>query len=1018
MSSTPTGLTRRRGAGGGASNDNDDGVKSPPPQKPNDSRTPETSYESSANGHKIAYDPRDISESAERIKQPKLTLMEEVLLMGLKDKQGLLSFWNDNISYALRGCIVLELAFRGRIAMTKDPARRRYPLADRTVEVVDDTLTGEVLLDEALKMMKSSEKMSVSSWIDLMSGETWNFMKIGYQLKQVRERLQKGLVDKGILRTEKRNFLLFDMATHPVADGGAKDELRRRVRNILTNRTVILPASQFLPQEVELRYLRTITMVCAAYAANVLENALATLGHEARERAFAQVDELLAEYSQWPFGKRAGASQGIGANLGQVVTEEVGSDKELQMEVVMSFGFSVGDFIAVAKLGRSVYKRCRDSPGQYQALASDASQLSNVLEDLEDLLKEAHFDPSFQKKILARGQPCKDVLIDMNRLLDQYQEMSLKHKSVKDRIMWDEQQTRDIRERMTSTTVGLLTLYHSLHRSQLMQLQRTVQTMAQEFKAGNLDSDSFSTFSVGDYDDGTIDDAWEKLRSDLEARGFLHDMIEENRSLIVEAVINAVNSSGMTKQAPNGTCQPHNDTPSLPTTGTQQSAEAVFHAALDEERLANVSPVRAHRIERLVETWNCQDWHAFQAVMAPFISELVCARSAEKLLLPLRRARHLQALAFSYAGNYSMAKGVLAINLSSAIEEEPQREWHLDPVSVSYVSEGMLLAQTCIAMDELDNAIVALAIAIKHSGCWACFEESSRDGRSVRENDLSLKCVQMVVFMLEHFTRYSASESIKVRTCRCVQGSDLWLKDSTLEELIYQALAHSSRRLHLIARLAPQTSAIKSARFGIDAEMFYSGLPHGFPEILGRCDVFFAEHSALMLLKLGTESLYSRRTIDPDDLLIPSNPTFAYVRCTVDEARARLGLVFSGRKFSGRKFGDVISASSRTLQTEMKYGKATYLPRGDVGLLPLYLKVGCLAITTRACIRLTSSIAKDETVRTRVSLDTDFPYTSRYFPAPLERGGCGAAVYGSYVYRLYTRRIGEVLETRIIEALS
>ena len=37
--------------------------------------------------------------------------------------------------------------------------------------MIDDTLTGEVLLDEALKMMKSSEKMSVSSWIDLMSGK-------------------------------------------------------------------------------------------------------------------------------------------------------------------------------------------------------------------------------------------------------------------------------------------------------------------------------------------------------------------------------------------------------------------------------------------------------------------------------------------------------------------------------------------------------------------------------------------------------------------------------------------------------------------------------------------------------------------------------------------------------------------------------------------------------------------------------------------------------------------------------
>jgi len=65
---------------------------------------------------------------------------------------------------------VIELAFRGRISMQKDSSRRRFPLPDRIIEVIDDTLTGEVLLDEALKMMKSSEKMSVSSWIDLLSG--------------------------------------------------------------------------------------------------------------------------------------------------------------------------------------------------------------------------------------------------------------------------------------------------------------------------------------------------------------------------------------------------------------------------------------------------------------------------------------------------------------------------------------------------------------------------------------------------------------------------------------------------------------------------------------------------------------------------------------------------------------------------------------------------------------------------------------------------------------------------------
>jgi golgi phosphoprotein 3 len=37
--------------------------------------------------HKIAFDPRDMAEGEERLKYPKLTLMEEVLLLGLKDKQ-------------------------------------------------------------------------------------------------------------------------------------------------------------------------------------------------------------------------------------------------------------------------------------------------------------------------------------------------------------------------------------------------------------------------------------------------------------------------------------------------------------------------------------------------------------------------------------------------------------------------------------------------------------------------------------------------------------------------------------------------------------------------------------------------------------------------------------------------------------------------------------------------------------------------------------------------------------------
>ena len=144
-------------------------------------------------------------------------------------------------------------------------------------------------------------------------------MKIGYQLKQVRERLAKGLVDKGILRTEKRNFLLFDMATHPVSDTSAKEEIVKRVIKTLTHLNHSTTSSTSDP-DIPFSYLRTISMVCASYAANVLENALVQLNQEMREKAYVKVDELLGEYSVWPFSKK--------------IKLDIPEGRDLQIEVV------------------------------------------------------------------------------------------------------------------------------------------------------------------------------------------------------------------------------------------------------------------------------------------------------------------------------------------------------------------------------------------------------------------------------------------------------------------------------------------------------------------------------------------------------------------------------------------------------------------------------------------------------------------------------------------------------------
>ncbi|KAJ7848828.1 Golgi phosphoprotein 3-domain-containing protein [Mycena olivaceomarginata] len=122
------GLSRRRTSSTTANDDNTPSSASTPTPPSLSENGGAHAHVGSAfpGGSSIVYDPHDLLlEAGEdaRVggKLPRLTLMEEVLLLGIKDKQGYLSFWNDNISYALWGCILIELALRRRIGVVKDP---------------------------------------------------------------------------------------------------------------------------------------------------------------------------------------------------------------------------------------------------------------------------------------------------------------------------------------------------------------------------------------------------------------------------------------------------------------------------------------------------------------------------------------------------------------------------------------------------------------------------------------------------------------------------------------------------------------------------------------------------------------------------------------------------------------------------------------------------------------------------------------------------------------------------------
>jgi len=223
-------------------------------------------------------------EPAHDSKEQRLTLMEEVLLLGLKDREGYTSFWNDCISAGLRGCMLTELALRGRIHLEKQVMRRRSLLM-RKVEIKSDAPTGDVLLDEALNhIKKNNPNENVQNWIELLSGETWNPLKLTFQLRNVRERLAKNLVEKGVLTTEKQNFLLFDMTTHPLTNSTTKSKLIKKVQDSVLSKWA---------NDVQRIEKRVLALIYLAHASDVLENAFAPLSDEDYDVAMKRVRYLL-----------------------------------------------------------------------------------------------------------------------------------------------------------------------------------------------------------------------------------------------------------------------------------------------------------------------------------------------------------------------------------------------------------------------------------------------------------------------------------------------------------------------------------------------------------------------------------------------------------------------------------------------------------------------------------------------------------------------------------------------------
>lgn len=217
-----------------------------------------------------------------------LTMAEDLFLLGLKSGEGTLSFWNDS-SFALRGCILMDLEFRGKIGVNRESRRRAPP--HQILEVMDGSETGEPLLDEVLKHIGAAQK-SISSWLDVLNGEDWSFFKSDFTLNQVRERIAKGLVDKGVLRTEQQGFI---STQRSITEKGTA--LKRLIGTNVIN--ALLNKGNDAAKENSPEFKQLIGLSAACYQAEFLDNLCDDhdVSRQQRSVGVARLDQLRKVYA-------------------------------------------------------------------------------------------------------------------------------------------------------------------------------------------------------------------------------------------------------------------------------------------------------------------------------------------------------------------------------------------------------------------------------------------------------------------------------------------------------------------------------------------------------------------------------------------------------------------------------------------------------------------------------------------------------------------------------------------------
>ena len=131
---------------------------------------------------------------------------------------------------------------------------------------------------------------------------------------------------------------------------------------------------------------------------------------------------------------------------------------DLQSLLDMSFGFAVGDFLAVSKLALKVYNIYKDAPNEFRSISDEVKSLHIIFEEHKGKFRDTNLCSEDKERLRQVLQGCSNVLKDLDKLMSQYKRLGTPQGSwVMNILKWDPGNVATLRARLTSNTSMLNT---------------------------------------------------------------------------------------------------------------------------------------------------------------------------------------------------------------------------------------------------------------------------------------------------------------------------------------------------------------------------------------------------------------------------------------------------------------------------------------------------------------------------------------------------------------------------------